>query len=271
MIGTRSGKVLGAGCKSKCCRICQHSASNSTTPPSHDCRKNWTGSAKSMESAIVIDILKDLKDNDKDVGKIIGDDDTTTIARARAEIDPNIEKGIDKNHVRKNVSNSLYELKKRHKSLSTTVINSLIKNFNYAITQNHGDPETLEKALSACYLHPFGDHTHCGDWCRHHLDADNYKHRNLPYGKDLQDENLKKDLKKLFSGYIDQKEKLSSLGSSQANESFNHTVASKAPKTKHYSSSESLSYRLHQSVLQKNEGYSYLPMVHHSVKVPPII
>ena len=53
------------------------------------------------------------------------------------------------------------------------------------------------------------------------------------------------------------KEMLSTLGSTQQNESFNRQMASKAPKSSHYSSSSSLKNRIAGSVFQKNEGHSY--------------
>ena len=58
--------------------------------------------------------------------------------------------------------------------------------------------------------------------------------------------------------YKTQSKKLSTNGITQANESFNKTVASKAPKTKFYSGSASLNRRVASAVAQKNEGHSYL-------------
>ena len=57
--------------------------------------------------------------------------------------------------------------------------------------------------------------------------------------------------------------KLAFLSSTQANESFNNTVVSKAPKARHYSDSSSLQFRLCASVSQKNEGYNYIANVHN--------
>lgn len=74
----------------------------------------------------------------------------------------------------------------------------------------------------------------------------------------------KKDLEKLFLGNLmNQAKKLANLSGSQANESLNNTIASKAPKAKHYSASASQNYmyRVGTAVLQKNEGYSYVSKV----------
>jgi len=54
--------------------------------------------------------------------------------------------------------------------------------------------------------------------------------------------------------FISSAEKLAPCGSSQANESFNRTVCSKAPKAIHYSNSESLDFRVAVAVCTKNIG-----------------
>ncbi|VDI42164.1 Hypothetical predicted protein [Mytilus galloprovincialis] len=54
---------------------------------------------------------------------------------------------------------------------------------------------------------------------------------------------------------------LQNMGSTQGNENFNQIVASKAPKSRFYGGSSSLSNRLSASVLQKNEGYTWLSKV----------
>ena len=85
------------------------------------------------------------------------------------------------------------------------------------------------------------------------------KHKNLPRGVDLKDDNLKKALLAIFLRL--NAKKLSKLDTSNANESFNNTLRSKAPKDKHYSEGGSLSHRLSAAVCQKNDGYSYVSQV----------
>ena len=58
--------------------------------------------------------------------------------------------------------------------------------------------------------------------------------------------------------FNDQSEKLSSLESTQANESLNKSVASKTPKTHHYSASQSLNYGVAAAVAQKNIWNTYV-------------
>ena len=98
-------------------------------------------------------------------------------------------------------------------------------------------------------------------WCRFIREPTTAKYRTLPHGRPLTNEPLQIDIKKLFDKYKHQAEKLSRLSSSQANESFNNTVASKAPKSHHYSGSESLKFRVSAAVSQKNIGHNYVVKV----------
>ncbi|XP_052097303.1 uncharacterized protein LOC127732263 [Mytilus californianus] len=59
------------------------------------------------------------------------------------------------------------------------------------------------------------------------------------------------------------------MGSTQGNENFNQIVASKAPKSRFYGGSSSLSNRLSASVLQKNEGYTWLSKVNEASLLSP--
>ena len=70
-----------------------------------------------------------------------------------------------------------------------------------------------------------------------------------------------KDLENVFSSYVQNAEKLAKLEGSQAHESFNNIVASKAPKNMHFSGFESLSYRVSAAVSQKNDGHTYITRV----------
>lgn len=61
--------------------------------------------------------------------------------------------------------------------------------------------------------------------------------------------------------FVQSANKLAPLGSSQANEALNNTIGSKAPKIRHYGSSESNDYRMACAVSQKNLGHSYVAEV----------
>ena len=265
MIGQHSKKVMGYAVRVKSCRVCDHAAKEGQIAREHDCRKNWEGSAKAMEPSMVVEMVRKANET-VSIGTLVGDDDTTTIARVRADVDESIEKCSDKNHVRKSLANELYKVRDRHKNkLSVKTISYLQKCFTYAVDQNRGDSAGLRKSLETIIPHTFDDHKPCADndvpWCGYISAPDGYRHKSLPHGRGLSDAGLRVDLEAVFSSYIANAEKLSKLKSSQANESFNNTVASKAPKSKHYSGSESLSFRVSAAVCQKNDGYSYMTRV----------
>lgn len=65
----------------------------------------------------------------------------------------------------------------------------------------------------------------------------------------------------LFSFFAGKADKLAPGGNTLANESFNKSVASKAPKARHINGSESLSYRVNAATWQKNIGDGDVSMV----------
>ena len=86
-------------------------------------------------------------------------------------------------------------------------------------------------------------------------DPGTYKQKSLPHDKDLQDDKLQNNLDTVVVVYVKNADKLAPLGSSQANESLNNSVGSKAPKIGHYRASKSNDYRVACAVSQKNIGY----------------
>ncbi|XP_062619911.1 uncharacterized protein LOC134281467 [Saccostrea cucullata] len=256
LIGKKTGKIVGFSSRSKRCRICMHAKKLNKTPKSHKCRKNWMGSAKAMEPDMIVEMLHHANSAHAPVCTLIGDDDSTALKRAREEVSSTIEKVSDKNHIKKNLSNQLYQLKSRYpKDLSVKTINALLKSFNYMIAQNTGKEEEIKRNLTSVVLHQFGEHGTCGNWCELKENPSG-KHKNLPWGLDLHNNSLKRDLLQVFSKL--DPSKLCKLDSSNPNESFNNILRSKAPKDKHYSESSSLSHRISAAVCQKNEGYGYV-------------
>ncbi|CAG2238121.1 unnamed protein product [Mytilus edulis] len=235
MIGKKTGKVVGYSARYKRCRKCDVAKLKKRLPTKHKCRKNWCGSAKSMEPDMIVEILKDAKKKDTPVITLIGDDDCTAFNRARCEVDSCLEKVSDINHVKKNISNRLHKIKGKYKELSVKTITALLKSFSFMLAQNKGDSDRIKNSLPSVVLHQFGNHDGCGDWCQM-KNKPTAKHRNLPWGADLKDENLKKDLLKVFTDL--DPGKMSKLDSSNPNESFNNTVRSKAPKDKHYTDAQ---------------------------------
>lgn len=142
MIGAETGKVINYAVRSKSCRVCETASKSNLKPGAHDCRKNFEGSAKSMESDMVVSMVKDINEKGIKMGTLVADDDAATLCRLRAEsID--ISKESDKNHVRKNFSSALFSLQKQHKPLSAKVIRYISKCFNCALSQNRETQRAL--------------------------------------------------------------------------------------------------------------------------------
>jgi hypothetical protein len=233
MIGDKSGKCISYGVKSTDCRKCLFT----DDPTDHDCRKNFSGSVKSMESAIAVDLVSNLMDMGCRVNYITMDEDSTTIRRINTLVDPGLQKKSDKNHIEKTISNSLFDVKKDYQVLSTTVISYLVKCVSYTIAQNKDDPDTLQNNLLAIVPHAFGNHEQRNEsWCVYLRKPDEYKHNGLPKRSD----------------------RLIHIGSSQANESLNQIISTKVPKAKHFGGSESLNFRVAAGVAQKNVGRKYI-------------
>ncbi|XP_052084970.1 uncharacterized protein LOC127722154 [Mytilus californianus] len=225
-----------------------------------------------MEPDMVVEMLKELDEKGVDILQVVGDDDSTGFDRAK-RLMPNskMEKISDRNHIKHNIISKINELKPKHKELTGMVCDAIVKNFTYVVNQNVGNPSGIEDGLHASIKHIFGEHDNCNEtWCGYLKDKDSYIHSNLPRGKDLCSSELRSDLEKLFiQKMVPQSKKLSNLGSSQANESFNNLIALKAPKTKHFSTSASLNYRVSSAVLQKNEGYNYIAELNTSIGLSP--
>jgi hypothetical protein len=147
-----------------------------------------------MEPDMVFEMVGSVMEQGVQMETIIGDDNTTAISKIHKDLDANLKKYSVKNHVNKNISNSLYHLQRKHKSLTTKVIQYFKKSFSDLLSQNLGNPSELERGLSALSLHPFGNHTECnGTWCQHKDDAKR-KYSSLPYSPHL----IAKTCKKIF-------------------------------------------------------------------------
>lgn len=120
MIGSKTGKVVGYSVMSKTCRTCNYNKSR-TCEKDHDCRKNWSGSSKSMEPAMAAKIIRNIESKGHKVRKLVMDDDTSTICKIKSEVNPEIEKCSDKNYTYKNFTNHLFTLQKeKYKRILST-------------------------------------------------------------------------------------------------------------------------------------------------------
>ncbi|XP_063448459.1 uncharacterized protein LOC134727990 [Mytilus trossulus] len=269
MIGPETGKIINYSVRSKECRVCSRAESRNESPRKHACYRNWEGSSKGMEADMVIEMVKDVQSKGCTVAALVGDEDSTTIGRVRANISNSIEKISDRNHLKKILGNSLYSLKKNHPVLTVKIIKYLQSCFNYIIAQGEGNPEQIAKDLNALSKHPFGDHQCCSSRGCKFLSNPKSVFKSFPQGKPLSGSGLQKSLESVFEGYAKNSLKLSTVGSTQANESFNRMVSAKAPKHVHYSSSGNLNYRVAASFAQKNTGHRYLVNVNKKLGLSP--
>lgn len=216
-----------------------------------------------MEPDVAAELTVSASQHHVQVNILVGDEDSSTIKKVRESVTHDVEKWSDIVHAKRSFGTSLYALQKHYKGiLSVKVINYLLTCFGYALSQNKGNVQGLQKNLRAIVPHAFGKHEHCDlSWCGFLKDPAAYTHKSLPYGKDLQDAKLQTDLEAVVEVFTKNGEKPAPLGSSQANESLNNSVGSKAPKIRHYGASESNDYRVACAVSQKNLEYSYVPEV----------
>lgn len=124
VIGNLSGMILDY---STCNRKCKKCDVNGVLAD-HDCHKNFNGSAKAMKPHVAKKLIVDssiLKSQNVEVGVLIGDDGSSTIAVCRAASDHPIIKQLDTNHTSDGVRKRLYDIQKNHSELTK---NCIIKN-----------------------------------------------------------------------------------------------------------------------------------------------
>ena len=96
MVGIKRGKCIGYSVKCKSCKTCKAAIRRGINARDHDCRKNRTGTLKAMEPSMIVDMLREAKANNVEVGTVVGDNDTTTIVRVRSQVNIEIKKLGDK-------------------------------------------------------------------------------------------------------------------------------------------------------------------------------
>ena len=264
-MGLTTGKVVSYSTRCKTCRVCSH---NKVTgkEKKHDCQKNHSGSSKSMERDVACELWSKAPQSGVKFSIYVGDDDSTTLADIKNKVPYGVEKWSDIVHTKRSLNSRLYKLRERFKGpncsvLSPKVINYLTKCFSYCINQNVGDSNSLKKGLKNIVPHAFGDHSCCDNaWCGYKQNPAAYKHTELPYGKDLFGDSLKKALTDILDEYSTDivVNKLAPCANSQRNESLNSTIGSKNPKTRFYGGSESNNFHVACGVAQTNLGYDYI-------------
>lgn len=93
----------------------------------------------------------------------------------------------------------------------------------------------------------------------------------LPYGKDLFGDSLKKALTDILDEYSTDivVNKLAPCTNSQRNESLNSTIGSKNRKSRFYGGSESNNFRVACGVAQTNLGYDYIGKTLKALDIEP--
>ncbi|XP_053389209.1 uncharacterized protein LOC123543364 isoform X2 [Mercenaria mercenaria] len=234
----------------------------------HRCVHSHTGSARLMESTSGEQGVKELMKEGTPIEYLEGDGDTTLIARLRNNLNINMKKRFDRNHIVKNIGKNLYALQaSKGTKLSRNVILHIQKCLKYAFAKNAGNKVGLRENLKALIPHQFGDHTSCHErFCGYkRKPRDTYTHRSPPYKGPLKDTNLRSQLEKVFEPVIANAEQYANLGSSQQCEHANREVTLRAPKSLHYGNSESLDYRVQATAAFINEGRNYISQLKSSV------
>ena len=116
IIGFLSGKILDYQTRNRKCRMCD----NGHPAETHDCRKNYSGSAKSMEASVGAELIlnsKILKTAKVCARVFIGDEDAKTAKDVQQRSPVKIFKLCDQNHLNKNFSKDLYAVQPIHKEL----------------------------------------------------------------------------------------------------------------------------------------------------------
>lgn len=240
LIGYKSKKVVAYGKLNRKCKKCD----NGHDPSTHNCRRNYYSSAKGMEPHLAKQLIVTnpiLKSADLEVGVLIGDDDSSSLAACRAVSDHPIVKQSDTNHAIGAVKKQLYKISSKHKELHNVAIEYLLRNFSYAIKQNEGNANAIAAVFRSIPQHVYNDHSKCGTWCKYLESPETYDHTVLPGG--LTGEVLHKELVKLFEDLATRADKFSGGVSSNINESLHQSMSSKAPKNICHSLSASSDYR----------------------------
>lgn len=179
-------KVLKTIVKHKKCGVCSWWRRNrpGTKVRQHRCVRNHTGSARSMEGASGIEGIKQLQKEGINVEYLEGDGDNTLIHKLKQELNVDMKKRYDRNHIVKNVGKKLWQLHyDKSVKLSKSIILHIEKCLKYTFAKNQGDLHGMECNLKAIIPHNCGDHTLCESrFCGYiRRPGQKYQHRSLPY------------------------------------------------------------------------------------------
>ena len=127
VMGVHTGKVLDYATRTKSCRTCEYAAHHHHQPHTHDCRKNHTGSSKSMEPLAAVELFKNAPNYNIKYSTYTGDEDSTTELYIHQQVPYASEKFSDFIHIKRSLTSKLYNMAQSSKfvncsSLSQKVI-----------------------------------------------------------------------------------------------------------------------------------------------------
>lgn len=259
IIGYLSKKILDFGTRNRKCKMCN----NGHEAESHICRRNYEGSAKSMEADLAASLVNEsdiLTQAGVSVRVLVGDDDSSAISAIIQGTTHKIFKLSCRVHLSKKFVKNLYKLKQSHPHLGKKgVIAHLRKCFAYALAQNAGNSEKIKASILTILDHVYDNHDNCGDWCKKELKKHTIK---------LTSETLHPASYDVLLKYANNSTKFSVAATSQLNEMFDSIVAHKMPKINCYSLSASSDYRVASAVLNFNDGEQHLMEIEKKLGLP---
>ncbi|KAL7289077.1 hypothetical protein TKK_0017028 [Trichogramma kaykai] len=200
----------------------------------HDCRLNYCGTAKAMESDVAVQLVTSssvLKEKNVEIEVFIADNDSSGFSAIKKAAKHNVGKQADRNHTVKEL----------------------------------GRTESCYKNIPN---HVFNIHDNCNSkWCRYEKDKENFEFQRIRSG--FKNAVLFEELTILFNKLSGKAEMIVFNGSTQSNESLNNIINRKAPKGLSYGQSESYDYGVACAILQKNQGEKYVQNVMTNCNLSP--
>ena len=117
-----SGKLLGYSTRNKKCRTCENNRDQSKPKVPHDCRLNYKGSSKSMETDVACQLFKDALQDQVKYPSYVRDDDSTTLAELVKVAPYKLQKFSDIIHIKRSLGTRLYNLSQRAKFPNCSVL-----------------------------------------------------------------------------------------------------------------------------------------------------
>ncbi|CAC5413689.1 unnamed protein product [Mytilus coruscus] len=83
LIGEKTGKIVHHTLRISSCHICRNAQKKGRPPIPQNCKKNWSGTAMGMEPDMVVQLVKDVHEQNIEINELAGDDDSVGFDRAK--------------------------------------------------------------------------------------------------------------------------------------------------------------------------------------------